>query len=162
MQHRAGRTTALPVRTFHRFLLLLLVLTGCAPRVDAPSLLPRPFEKEIPAAKPIESSCADADVDGFIVSTHAQLAHADSDFSKAATAADASGPSGSEAWITAQSARSQAEVLHGQALDVISTIDSRMADLTNTGCDLAPYATLRSAAQEVVDRQAARLDALSR
>jgi hypothetical protein len=140
----------------------MLLVTACAPSVDAPSLLPRPIEKTALVERPEPAAkCLDADREAAIASALEQARAADNEFTSALAGASTTAASGSEAWIEAQGARSQAEVVHGRVVDEIAKLDGRVQSLTNTGCDVTPYLDARTQIQTLADRESERLAVLS-
>jgi hypothetical protein len=150
----------------YRFLALPLLaspfLSACLTKIDAPLLLPRPVEATRPDDLPEPKAPATADLAQITLAQKlvTQAAEADTKFNSALPAGLRSGPQGSEAWITAQSARSAAEIARTPALDALTDIDSAIAATTDRGQDPDPLIKARAAIQTIVDRQNARLDAI--
>lgn len=138
------------------------LLSACMAKIDAPSLLPRPVEATRPDDLPEPKAPAAADLAHIALAQKllAQAADADAAFNRALPAGLKTGPQGSEAWITAQSARSAAEIARTPALDALTEIDGAIATATDRGQDPDPLLKARVEIQAIVDRQAVRLTAI--
>ncbi|MEP6784482.1 MAG: hypothetical protein ABI898_01945 [Sphingomonadales bacterium] len=145
-------------------LLVSVLLSGCISKIDAPSLLPRPVEATRPDDLPLVAPPANIDPAQIALAARmvAQANAADTAFNRALPPGQRSGPEGSEAWITAQSARSAAEIARAPTLDALTDLDTAIATATDRGLDPAPLVKARADVQTIVDRQSARLDAISR
>ena len=145
--------------------LILLTLSGCVQSVDAPSLLPRPAETadiDTPAATPAPPTPADTTQSALIAKLLDQARLGDAVFEKMLPAATVNAPPQSEAWITAQNARSAVEVARGPTLDALSALDAAIGDAIDKGQDTAALAVARSEVQAIYDRQSAKLESLIR
>lgn len=141
-----------------------VLLSACATRIDAPSLLPRAVEATRPddVAAPPAPAAVDAGQVATAARMVAQAKAADAAFERELPAAFKSGPEGSEAWITAQSARSAAEIARGPVVDALRALDGSVAQAIDEGRDAAPLIEARKEIQAIADRQQQRLDAISR
>jgi hypothetical protein len=141
------------------------LLSACAGAIDAPSLAPRPAETadiDTPAPAPAPPQPADAAQAALIAKLVALAKQGDAAFEKVLPATITSGAPQSEAWIAAQSARSAAESARGPTLDALSGLDTAIGEAIDKGQDTGALAAARTEVQTIYDRQAARLDAISR
>jgi len=146
-------------------LLVALLLSACARTIDTPSLLPRAAEQgdvDAPSPAPSPPAAADPAQATLIDRLLRQAKEGDAAFVRALPAATTSAAPQSEAWITAQNARSAADVARGPTLDALSALDAAIGDATDKGQDTAALAAARTEVQAIYDRQAARLAGLSR
>lgn len=143
-------------------LLPATLLSGCITKIDAPSLLPRPVEAtrpdDVPPAPP--PTAVDPTQVALATKLTTQATAADAAFNRALPAGVKSGPQGSEAWITAQSARSAAEIARAPTLDALTELDTAISAATDRGQDVTPLLKARGDVQAIVDRQTARLDSI--
>ena len=141
------------------------LLSACVGAIDAPSLAPRPAETadiDTPAPAPTPPQPADAAQAALIAKLVDMAKQGDTAFQKVLPATITSGPPQSEAWIAAQSARSAAESARGPTLDALSGLDTAIGEAIDKGLDTAALAAARTEVQAIYDKQAARLDAISR
>jgi hypothetical protein len=142
-----------------------VLLSACAQSVDAPSLLPRAAEMadvDAPAAPPPPTPIADPAQAALIAKLLDQAKQGNAAFERALPAVATSAPPQSEAWITAQNARSGVEIARTPTLDALSALDSAIASATDKGEDPAPLIAARGEVQALYDRQTEKLDALIR
>lgn len=144
--------------------LLVLLLSACGTTIDAPSLLPRAAEREdidtpVPPAPPPVADPAQ----GALIARARDLARqGEAAFVKALPAASVNAPTGSDAWIAAQNARSAVEVARAPTLDALALLDKAIADAVDKGQEASALTAARADIQAIYDRQTARLDAFIR
>lgn len=135
-----------------RSLLLLLLLAGCAqPSTRFPSLLPRAIETR-DDSEPMPGSpaiVADPALDARLTTALAALAKTRADFETQAARAEqlvkaAQGkPAGSEAWLDAQSALADLDVLRVQSSSTLTDLERDAIDRAAEGHP--PYPALEAA-----------------
>ena len=132
-------------------LLGLLLLAGCAGRANYPSLLPRAIESRNDA-EPVRVptvAAADPRLDTQIAEARVALERAAKDFApyaeRAATlVAKAKGaPAGSEAWLDAQAALADLDVLRGESS--ARTSDLEVLTIERASAGAPPYPALDAA-----------------
>lgn len=151
---------------------------ACQTPADPPSLLPRAIERQptsaAPAAAPAVLRPADAALVAQLARLVADANAGDADFTAiartdgAALAAGKRATQGSEAWISAETARSALIAARQKSADALADIDSlaimraeqASRDPTTTG--LSEILSSQAQISAIVDRQTARLAALSR
>jgi hypothetical protein len=163
------RMTALPAA---------LALASCQTPADPPSLLPRAIERQQTFATPVPVPVVGQPADAALVAQLARLiadARAgDADFAAieranaSALAAGARAASGSEAWISAEMARSALEVARQKSANALADIDSLAVARTEQASRDAATAGLneilstQTEISAIVDRQTQRLKSFTR
>lgn len=145
----------------------ILVLTApvmigaCAYGVDAPSLAPRAIER--PAAErelPQPSAISPAVLARISVLTE-QAQRGEVAFQAAIPKVRVNAPPQSDAWSIAQSAISAADLARAPTLDALAALDALVTATFSAQSDPTAVEAARAQVQTVVDRQNARLDALT-
>ncbi len=143
-------------------LVLPLVLAACAPAGSPPSLLPRPAEKiridDPPADAPgLVATEASSETQAAIARLLAK-ADAGEDAQLKVYAANRgalaglNAPTGSEAYITAQTALSALESARIPTLDAVGELD-RLAAAADSSADAAALTAAQAQVQAMLDRQ---------
>lgn len=151
--------------------LALALLSACGPQVHAPSLAPRPVEKQ-PIALPGEASEPATPVDPALAAGITPLIAAaqagDQAFvrqratTEVAVARAAGSATGSEAWIVAQQALSALDGARGPVRDSVAAIDALRSDPANAGSGNRAAIDAAAATIEALDdAEAAAVAALS-
>lgn len=150
----------------------LLLLAGCAPQADPPSLAPRAVEREFTGAPPPTGPCAE-EQDGCYrpaatpepppVADNAALRARIVDLSAAATkgqtafaaslpaanaAAAKAGERGSDSWVSAQLELSRLEALRAATADAVASLDALAIERAKQPTSAADLAALTAAADE--------------
>ena len=112
---------------------VLLILGGCGPQVDHPSLAPRAIEKAAlplaPAADPSVDTPVDQAVKNKVAALVAQAVDGAAQFDSAADAANAAVArggavsAGSEAWVDAEQAVTRLDALRAPIIDSLADLD---------------------------------------
>jgi hypothetical protein len=158
--------------------LLACSLSGCMSAAQPPSLQPRAIElrsegveapPQEPVAQPVDASLASR-----IAALVAEAKRGDAEFEKtdastnAAIRSGRSAPTGSEVWIAGEQARSALEAARQRTASALGEIDALViaqaeaaaSDPTKSG--LYDLQAAQSAIAAMVDRQSARIEALTR
>lgn len=151
-------------------ILFAVSAAGCAQASDKyPSLALRPIETRSDAetVAPMPEATPDAGLDAQIAAAAGKLAQLDNDFTAGAAKADAAAKArgaqatGSDQWLTAQTALADIEALRGDMLGAVSDIERMVTDRGEAG--QPPYPTLdalRAKAQDQLDAATARVAAI--
>jgi hypothetical protein len=150
----------LPFRSWPVPLLLAVACAGCVHPIAAPSLAPRPVERQ-PILDPAPTSesvvPANPALAGRLAVLTGQADAGERAFATARTDAEravgrATGAAaGSEAWVAAQQALTALDAARGTARDAAAAVEELRADPANAG----------PADRAAVDAAAARIDAIS-
>ncbi|MBX9813704.1 MAG: hypothetical protein K2X76_03295 [Sphingomonas sp.] len=151
-----------------RALFLLLLLAGCAGRRDYPSLLPRAIETRDDAepVRPAPVAAPDSALDAQIAEARAALARSAASFASyleraaALVARAKSGPAGSEAWLDAQAALADLDVLRAESSARTSDLELLTIERAATNAPAYPaldaaYAEARAQLKDQVERTTA-------
>jgi hypothetical protein len=154
-------------------LLAFVALAGCsAPRVNAPSLAPRPAETidpRLPVPEPVLPTTPDAALVDHLNGLVAQAQAGDSQFQPVADAAEhavaAAGPAQSESWIAAQQALSVAVAARAPVTRAAADVDSfgaqRIQQLGGiAAADLKALDAASAKVRAIDDREAALIKSL--
>lgn len=152
-------------------LALILTLVACGPEVAAPSLMPRPVEKQpigLPEAAREPESAVDPALTQRITALLARVEAADAAFQKQREETamlverGASAGTGSEAWIAAQQSLSALETMRGPVRDASGEIEALRQEPANavTG-NRAAIEAAATRIEGIGEAQATALAALS-
>ncbi|MBX9883304.1 MAG: hypothetical protein K2X73_15230 [Sphingomonas sp.] len=153
-----------------RALLLLLLLAGCAGRRDYPSLLPRTIETRNDAepVRPAAIAQPDSALDAKIAEARAALERSAKSFTPYAERATGlvarakEAPAGSEAWLDAQAALADLDILRAESS--ARTSDLELLTIERAAAVAPPYPALDAAYAEAkaqLEAQEARITALT-
>jgi hypothetical protein len=148
------------MRRYSPILPALLLMTGCAPLANVPSLAPRPVETAVPVVAAATASlplCVDPREVTQIGTLLDQARAADARFSAIIGRTQTSAATGSDAWIDAQNMRSVAALDHSQTAAIIAAFDTEIAALIER-CDVSAYRAAQAEVQAMSDRQTAALN----
>ena len=137
----------------------LASLSACGPQVYAPSLAPRPVEKQ-PVELPAESSAPEASLDPALPPRLAPLVAAaqagdrafahQHEITEPLVAKAAGTEAGNEAWVTAQQALSALDTTRGPVRDAAATIEAIRHEPAHAG----------AADQNAIDKAAKAIEAI--
>lgn len=150
--------------------LALLLLAGCAPQGDFPSLAPRAAERDLsmeaPVRPPVEVATEPALI-GAVSDLVRQAQEGEGAFvaelTSAAAAAGRAGPSRSESWVQAQLALSRLEASRAPTTRALADLEALRLARTATPTNAGDFAAIEAAIVRVAGiaaSQQARLDAL--
>lgn len=149
---------------------VIVLLAGCVPAGDFPSLAPRPAERALSfedPARPPQAVASDPVLQGRIAELSRMAAEGERGFdaelgsTTAAVAAD--GAEGSDAWVTAQQAISRLEAARAPTTRAIAELDRLRIDRTGMPTNESDFASIEAAivsAERLAEDQQARLDRL--
>jgi hypothetical protein len=153
-------------------------LGGCGERVNAPSLMPRPIEKQAnttpPVPAPVNAAPIAPALQRQITELLGKVRDGDTAFNKAdqasarLIAAGRGAAEGSEAWVVGQQAQSQLEAARQDSAAALGELETLLLAQTQAAASdatvggVAELTEAQAEASAIVARQSARLQELTR
>lgn len=142
-------------------LVLPLALAACATAIDAPSLLPREAEKPVATAPAPPPPPADPALAGKLAALTDQAQRGDTAFESTLPRTRSEAVPRSDSWALAQGAVSAADLARGPTLDALRGLDTLVSETLAAEQDVAAVLASRTKVQAIVDRQNAKLAAVT-